>query len=222
MPAEPTTAPPPSERATVRRLAYRGSYERDTAYAILDEALVCHVGLATEQGPVVIPTLYARDGDRLLLHGSVASRLLRGASKAEVCVTVTLIDSLVLARSWFHHSVDYRSVVVFGQATRVDDPAEKRAALEHFVESVVPGRTAESRPPTEVELKQTIVLALPLDEFSVKVRDMGVVDEPEDMSLPVWAGRIPVGLAAGTPIPDDDNLPDLPVPSHASTYRRGR
>jgi hypothetical protein len=128
----------------------------------------------------------------------------------------------VLARSSFHHSVDYRSVVVFGQATRVDDVAEKRAALDHFVESVVPGRTADARPPSEIELKQTIVLALPLDEFSVKVRDMGVVDEPEDMSLPVWAGRIPVGLTAGAPIPDDDNLPDLPVPTYASTYRRGR
>jgi nitroimidazol reductase NimA-like FMN-containing flavoprotein (pyridoxamine 5'-phosphate oxidase superfamily) len=222
MPAEPTTAAPPSERATVRRLAYRGSYERDTAYAILDEGLVCHVGLVTEHGPIVIPTLYARDGDRLLLHGSVASRMLRGASKAELCVTVTLLDSLVLARSAFHHSVDYRSVVVFGQATRIDDPAGKRAALDRFVDFVVPGRSADARPPTDTEMKQTIVLSLPLDEFSVKVRDMGVVDEPEDMDLPLWAGRIPISLVAGAPIADDHLPADRPVPAYASTYRRGQ
>ena len=206
----------------MRRLAERGSYGRAAADAILDEGLVCHVGLATDKGPVVIPTLYARDGDRLLVHGSVASRLLRGAGKgAEVCITVTLVDALVLARSAFHHSMNYRSVVVFGRAEVVDDPVAKLAAVEHIVETLVPGRRDDVRGPTDLELRQTTVLAVPLDEFSVKVRDYGVLDELEDMDLPGWAGLIPLSLTAGTPLPDPEQPADRPVPDYARSYRRG-
>jgi len=213
-------AGPPSVRTTVRRIAERASYDPASAHAILDEGLVCHVGLVTDDGPVVIPTLYARDGDRLLLHGSVASRLLRGATDGPVCVTVTLVDGLVLARSAFHHAVNYRSVVVFGQAERIDDPEEKRAALDVLVEALVPGRTADARRPNDVELRQTAVLALPLHEVSVKVRDGGAKDEPEDLDLPVWAGVLPLPVVPGAPVPDTLQPADLPVPPYVLDYRR--
>lgn len=210
-------AGPPSARTTVRRIAERASYDPASAHAILDEGLVCHVGLVTDDGPVVIPTLYARDGDRLLLHGSVASRLLRGATDSAICVTVTLVDGLVLARSAFHHAVNYRSVVVFGQAERIDDPEEKRAALDVLVEALVPGRTADARRPNDVELRQTAVLALPLHEVSVKVRDGGAKDEPEDLDLPVWAGVLPLPVVPGAAVPD---TLQLPVPDYVLGYRR--
>lgn len=220
-----TTEPPapPSDRATVRRQPDRGSYDRDVAHAILDEAMVGHVGLTTPDGPVVIPMLYARDGDRLLLHGSVASRLLRSSASSpevQVCVTVTLVDGLVLARSAFHHSMNYRSVVVFGRAQRIDDPAEKRRALDVLVEAMVPGRTAEARGPSDLELRQTLVLAVPLDEVSVKRRSHGVVDEPDDLDLPVWAGVLPLPVVPGTPEPDALQPADRPVPDYVTAYRR--
>jgi uncharacterized protein len=215
-------ARPPSERTTVRRMRERGSYDRELAYAIIDEALVCHVGIATDEGPVVIPTLHARDGDELLLHGSAASRLLRtAAGGAEVCVTITLIDGLVLARSAFHHSVNYRSVVVFGHARPVGDLARRRAALDRFVEAIVPGRTDDARPPNDRELRSTLVLALPLDEVSVKVRAGGPVDEPEDEDLPVWAGVVPLTLVPGPPEPDPAMPADHPpTPAYALHYAR--
>lgn len=229
----PSSAPEaaPSERTTVRRLPDRGSYDSDLAYALLDEGFVAHVGLATDDGPVVIPMLYARDGDRLLLHGSAASRLLRTAgSGVELCVTVTLVDGLVLARSAFHHSANYRSVVVFGRATKLDDLAERRAAMDTLVEGIVPGRTTDPhppRPPSDKELRGTIVLALPLDELSIKVRQGGPIDEPEDYAVPVWAGIIPLTLTPGTPIPDPSSpkeaptVADLPpTPACARNYRR--
>lgn len=212
----------PTERTTVRRLPERGSHDQAAAYAILDEGLICHVGVATDAGPVVIPMLYARDGDRLLLHGSPASRLLRGAAKGEdICVTVTLVDALVLARSAFHHSMNYRSVVVFGRAEKITDPTEKLAALEHLVDTLVPGRLADARGPNDKELRGTTVLSLPLDELSVKVRTHGVADEPEDMDLPVWAGLVPLTQVAGEPVPDPALPADLPVPDYASRYHRG-
>lgn len=214
---------PPSDRAAVRRLPERGGYERAAADAILDEGMVAHVGLATDRGPVVIPMLYARDGDRLILHGSPASRLLRtAASGVDVCATVTLIDGLVLARSAFHHSMNYRSVVVFGRATRIDDLSERRAALDVLVEALVHGRTADAREPNERELRGTIVLALPLDEFSVKVRTGGVIDEPEDYDLDVWAGVLPLTPAPGTPIPDATQPADRPIPGYVTSYGRHR
>ena len=214
-------APPPSARATVRRVPERGSYDRAAAHAILDEGMVAHVGMATADGPVVIPMLYGRDGDRLLLHGSAASRLIRGAAKgAGLCVTVTLVDGLVLARSAFHHSMNYRSVVVFGRAVAVDDLADRRAALDRLVDHILPGRSDDVRPPDERELRATLVLSLPLDECSVKVRTGGPEDEPRDMDLPVWAGVVPLATVAGVPVAADDLRGRPEVPAYASAYAR--
>jgi uncharacterized protein len=211
---------PSSDRARVRRLPERGSYDRASADAILDEGLVAHVGLATDDGPVVIPMAYARDGDRLLLHGSPASRLLRSARGADICVTVTLLDGLVLARSAFHHSVNYRSVVVFGRPEPIEDLDERRAALDRLVEHLVPGRSGDPREPTERELRATLVLALRLDELSVKVRTGGPVEEDDDMDLTVWAGVIPLTTTAGTPVPDRDLRVDPAPPGYVAAYAR--
>ena len=216
-----TATMPPSDRTTLRRVPERGSHDRAVADAILDEGLVAHVGLATDDGPVVIPMLYARDGDRLLLHGSPASRLLRaGAQGTEMCVTVTLVDGLVLARSAFHHSMNYRSVVVFGRALPIDDLDERRAALDVVVEHIVPGRTSDARVPDEKEVRGTLVLALPLDEFSVKVRAGGPIDEDRDMDLPHWAGVVPLATVAGAPVTADDLRSDAAPPPYATAYRR--
>lgn len=180
----------------MKREPQRARYDRETIEAILDEALICHLGFEVDGQPYVIPTLHARVGDRLYVHGSAASRLLRHlAGGAPVCVTVTLVDGLVLARSVFNHSVNYRSVVVFGTATVVEDD-EKREALRALTEQLAPGRWDEARPPTEKELKATWILSLPLDEASAKVRTGPEEDEPEDLDLPVWAGVVPVHLAA--------------------------
>ena len=191
-----TTHYPATEHSQVRRLPERGTLERAAVHAILDEGLFCHVGFATERGPVVIPTLYARDGERLYLHGSPASRMLRALSRGvPLCITVTLVDGLVLARSVFNHSVNYRSVVVFGTATLVEDD-EKREALRALTEQLAPGRWDEARQPTPTELKATSILALGLDEASAKVRTGAEEDDAEDLELPVWAGVVPVHLAA--------------------------
>lgn len=207
----------------MRRQPDRGSYDRQLAEAILDEGLVAHVGMVTDDGPVVIPMLYGRDGDRLLLHGSAASRLMRaGAGGAEVCVTVTLVDGLVLARSAFHHSMNYRSVVVFGRATPVTDLAERRAAVDRLVEHIVPGRGPDVRPPSDKELRSTLVLALPLDELSVKRRRGDPIDDDEDLELPVWAGVIPLATVPGAPVTSSDLRVDIPPPDYASSYVRPR
>jgi uncharacterized protein len=185
------------ERLRVKREPQRARYDRETVDAILDEALICHLGFAVDGRPYVIPTLHARVGDRLYVHGSAASRMLRHvATGAEVCVTVTLFDGLVLARSVFNHSVDYRSAMVFGRATLVEGD-EKVAALRALTEQLAPGRWDEARQPTAKELKATWILSLPLDEASAKVRTGPPEDEPEDLDLPVWAGVVPVHLAAG-------------------------
>jgi len=198
-------------RTRVRRLPERGSHEWPVIAAILDEALVCHVGVVVDGAPVVIPTAHARIGSTLYLHGAPASRMLRSAAAGvDVCVTVTLLDGLVLARSLFHHSLNYRSVVCFGRAVEVTDLAEKDAALRGFAEHVLRGRPAEVRPPTQGELKATRVLALPLDEASAKLRTGPPLDDAEDLDLPVWAGVLPVGLAVGAPVAD---TPHLPCPS---------
>jgi nitroimidazol reductase NimA-like FMN-containing flavoprotein (pyridoxamine 5'-phosphate oxidase superfamily) len=186
----------PADRIRVKREPQRARYDRETIEAILDEALVCHLGFEVDGQPYVIPTLHARVGDRLYVHGSAASRLLRHlAGGARACVTVTLVDGLVLARSVFNHSVNYRSAVVFGTATLVED-AEKREALRALTEQLAPGRWDEARQPTEQELKATWILSLPIDEASAKVRTGPEEDEPEDLDLPVWAGVVPVHLAA--------------------------
>ena len=185
------------ERLRVKREPQRARYDRETVDAILDEALICHLGFAVDGRPYVIPTLHARVGDRLYVHGSAASRMLRHvATGAEVCVTVTLFDGLVLARSVFNHSVDYRSAMVFGRATLVEGD-EKVAALRALTEQLAPGRWDEARQPTAKELKATWILSLPLDEASAKVRTGPPEDEPEDLDLPVWTGVVPVHLAAG-------------------------
>ena len=202
-------------RTKVTRMPSRASYERATLEAILDEAIVSHVGSVAPAGhPVVIPTLHARDGDHLYIHGSSASPTLRRAREAEICLTATLIDGLVLARSAVHHSVNYRSVVVFGRPEPVESADEKATALRAFTEKLIPGRWDDVRPPTAQELKATGVLRLPLDEASAKVREGGPMDDEEDYELPVWAGTIDLSLAAGEPQPDDRLLPGVERPSY--------
>lgn len=211
----------PSHRTQVRRLAERGSYDRALIESILDEALICHVGFVHDGAPVVIPTIHARVGETLYLHGSPASRMLRGMrSGDEVCVTVTLVDGLVVARAAFHNSMNYRSVVVFGTPRIVDDPAEKRDALEAITEHVIPGRWADSRPMSEKEQKGTLVVALPITEASAKTREGGPGDDDEDYSLPIWAGVVPLTLTPGEPIADPQLQVDVDAPPYATEYRR--
>ncbi|HEU4974746.1 MAG TPA: pyridoxamine 5'-phosphate oxidase family protein [Baekduia sp.] len=207
----------PSERTRVRRAPARAVYDREAVEAILDEAQVAHLGFAVDGQPYVIPTLHARVGDLVYVHGSSASRALRTLrGGAPMCLTVTLVDGLVLARSVFHHSMNYRSVVVLGEARAVDDREEKLRALEAFTEGLIPGRWAEARPPSDQELKGTQILALPIDEASAKVRTGGPVDDDEDYALDVWAGVLPLALRAGALEPDDRLRPGV-APSAAVT-----
>jgi len=200
----------PTDRTQVRRLPKRGLYDKAQVHAILDEGYLCHVGFVAGGQPFVIPTLYARDGDRIYIHGSAASRMLRTLDEgADVCVTVTLVDGFVLARSAFHHSMNYRSVVVLGKARLIADPVEKMEALHRFTNHMVPGRWEEVRPPNEQELKATTVLALALDEVSAKVRTGSPLDDEEDYSLPVWAGVVPLRTQLGEPLPDGRVLPGV-------------
>jgi len=212
---------PVTDRTRLVREAQRAVYDREPIYKILDEGFVCHVGFAAEGQPFVIPTLYARIGDALYVHGSAASRMLRGLSAGwPVCITVTLVDGLVLARSVFNHSMNYRSVVALGQATLIEDPAEKLQALQAFTEKLIPGRWNDARQPSEKELKATSILKLPLTEVSAKVRTGAVEDDPEDYALPVWAGVIPLRLVADPPVRDERCDPSIPTPAYASNYRR--
>jgi nitroimidazol reductase NimA-like FMN-containing flavoprotein (pyridoxamine 5'-phosphate oxidase superfamily) len=208
----------PTARSKVRRLPERGAYDHDTVNAILDEGFVCHVGFELLGQPYVLPTGYARVGEELYLHGSSGSRLGLTPGLA-VCVTVTLLDGLVLARSAFHHSFNYRSVSVYGHTRAVTDMAEKALALEAFVDHVVPGRTDEIRGGDAKELAATAVLAVHLDEASAKVRTGGVKDEPEDLGLPYWAGVVPLRQVAGAPEPDDGV--GGPLPAHVRDWAPG-
>jgi nitroimidazol reductase NimA-like FMN-containing flavoprotein (pyridoxamine 5'-phosphate oxidase superfamily) len=209
----------PTDRTRVRRLPERASYDRETVHAILDEGFVCHVGFVLDGRPFVIPTGYARVGETLYLHGSTGSRLgLR--PEVDVCVTVTLLDGLVLARSSFHHSMNYRSVVVLGRARRVTDPTEKDAALSALVDHIVPGRSQAVRGGTAKELAATAVLSLPLAEVSAKIRTGPPKDDDEDYELPIWAGVLPLGLAAGAPAADPLLPSGVPVPAHVAGWRR--
>ena len=211
----------PTARTQVRRLADRGKYDTETVYAILDEGFFCHVGFAVDGQPFVIPTGYARIGDELYIHGSAASRMLRTlAGGVQVCVTVTLVDGLVLARSAFHHSMNYRSVVVLGRAVAVEDRDEKLRALNAFTESVIRGRWDTLRPVQENELKQTSVLRVPLSEVSAKVRTGPPKDEAEDYALPIWAGVLPLRLTPGEPVPDPKLPAGLAVPENVKKYSR--
>jgi len=197
------TALSPTSRTRVRRLPRRASYDRDVIHALLDEALVCHVGFVDQQQPFVLPTTYARVGDTVYLHGSAASRMLRRLAEGiPVCVTVTLLDGLVFARSAFHHSMNYRSVVILGVASEVTDGGERLQALEAIVEHMAPGRWAAVRAPNERELKATSVLRLPIVEGSAKVRSGGPIDDAEDLGWPCWAGHVPLRLVPLAPIPD--------------------
>jgi uncharacterized protein len=193
----------PTTRTKVKRHPERGAYDRATIDAILDEALICHVGFVADGQPYVIPTIHARDGDTLYLHGSPGSRMLRNlADGVDVCVTVTLLDGLVLARSVYNHSMNYRSVLVLGRARELTDRAEKLHAMERVVENIVPGRWSEARQPNEAEIKGTTILALPIEEASAKIRTGPPRDFDEDLSLPVWAGVIPLDLRRGRPYAD--------------------
>jgi hypothetical protein len=212
---------PVTDRTRVVREANRAVYDRAAIYQILDEGLVCHVGFTVDDQPFVIPTMYARVGDDLYFHGSAASRMLRGLSAGlPVCITVTLTDGLVLARSVFNHSMNYRSVVVLGQAKPIDDPTEKLRALQAFTEKLIPGRWNDARRPNEKELKATSILGLPLTEVSAKVRTGPVEDDAGDYLLPVWAGVIPLRTVADPPLRDERCDPDIPAPTYAFNYRR--
>ncbi len=216
----PITTPTP--RTTVKRLAARGVYDHDAVLRILDEGLVCHMGFVVDGQPYVLPTAYARIDDRLYLHGSPSNRMLRtGKSGVGLCVTVTLLDGLVLARSAFHHSMNYRSVVLLGTAIEVEDPAEKAAAFRALVEHVAPGRFATVRPPTPNEITGTLVLRLPIDEGSAKVRTGPPIDDEADYGLPVWAGVIPLALRPGAPVPCPRLDAECGVPAYVAGYVRG-
>jgi len=212
----------PSPRTTLRRLPKRGSHERAQIEAILDEAYICHVGFVLEGQPFVIPTIHARVGTTLYLHGSAASRMLRTLAQGlPVCVTVSLLDGLVLARSAFHHSMNYRSVVVLGTAREVQDQAERALALEAIVEHVLPGRWSEVRAPNERELKATSVLALPIEEASAKLRTGPPIDDEEDYALACWAGVLPLRITPGEPLADERLAAGTALPSGLRAYRRG-
>jgi nitroimidazol reductase NimA-like FMN-containing flavoprotein (pyridoxamine 5'-phosphate oxidase superfamily) len=211
----------PTDRTQVKRLPKRGHYDAETIYAILDEAFVCHVGFNVDGQPFVIPTNYGRKGDTVYLHGSSASRMLRTLSAGvRVCVTVTLVDGLVLARSAFHHSVNYRSVVILGTANLVDDPTEKMEALRLFTEHVLKGRWDDIRLPNEQELKATTVLALNIEEASAKIRSGGPLDDEPDYLLPIWAGVLPLRTVAAQPEPDPLRKSDRPAPEYLKNYSR--
>jgi uncharacterized protein len=214
---------PASERVRVRRLPQRGVYDRAAVHAILDEGLVCHVGFVADGQPFVIPTTYARVADTLYIHGSAASRMLRTLRDGvPVSVTVTLLDGLVLARSAFHHSMNYRSVVALGTAREVSDPAEKAAALDAIVEHVMPGRMADVRPPSPNELKATLVLCLPLDEAAAKVRSGPPLDDEEDYARTCWAGVLPLRLEPSAPVADPRLAAGIEAPAAVRSYRRPR
>jgi len=210
-----------SPRTTVRRLPKRGAYDRATIESILDEGLVCHLGFVAEGQPYVLPTIYARVGDDVFLHGSAASRMVRALGGGiPMCLTVTLLDGLVLARSAFHHSVNYRSVVLLGTARPVLELEEKNRALRAIVDHVLAGRWQTVRTPSEQELKATTVLALPLSEASAKIRAGGPIDDEEDYALSVWAGHLPLALVPGAPVPDSRLPSGIAVPTELAEYRR--
>jgi nitroimidazol reductase NimA-like FMN-containing flavoprotein (pyridoxamine 5'-phosphate oxidase superfamily) len=216
-------AEPPSDRSTVKRKPERAAYDRATVDQVLDEGLICHVGFHSAGQTFVIPMIHVRIVDTVYLHGAPASRILRAlAQGTEVCLTVTLIDGLVLARSAMHHSMNYRSVVLFGRASLVEDPAEKRAVLKALTEHLVPGRWADVRGPNDRELQRTQVVSVPIQKASAKIRTGPPVDDDVDYALPVWAGVIPLGLAAGSPIGDARLEPGVEPPGYVAHYQGPR
>jgi nitroimidazol reductase NimA-like FMN-containing flavoprotein (pyridoxamine 5'-phosphate oxidase superfamily) len=215
------TQTPSSLRTTVKRLPQRANYDPTAIKSILDEALICHLGFVSAGQPYVIPTIHARWEDQLLIHGSQASRMLRIVREGvDVCVTVTLLDGIVLARSAFHHSLNYRSVVVLGRAVEIRNRDERLDAMRRLVEHVVPGRWSDARKPNDVELKQTMILRLPLSEASAKIRTGGPTDDEEDYALPIWAGVLPLQPTAQLPIADPRLNPAIAIPPYVSRYLR--
>ncbi|HEX5615941.1 MAG TPA: pyridoxamine 5'-phosphate oxidase family protein [Acidimicrobiia bacterium] len=213
----------PTARTKVRRKADRARYDAATVHAILDEALLAHVAFTVDGQPWIVPMTYARVGDTLYFHGARANHALGAlADGAPACISVTLLDGLVLSRSSFHHSMNYRSVVVFGTGHEVVDADEKHAAVQAVVEHVVPGNTGVARPPTDAELRATLVVAVPLVEASAKVRTGPPIEEPDDLALAVWAGVIPIATVFGAPVADGDVLPGVTVPAHVASYTRRR
>jgi uncharacterized protein len=209
----------PTERTQVKRRSQRGVYDKPQVHAILDEGFVCHVGFVVDGQPFVIPTAYARSGETIYIHGSPASRLMKG-KEVDVCLTVTLVDALVLARSSFHTSINYRSAVVLGKARLVTDVDEKREALRCFTNHVIAGRWETAKQPNDSELKATSVLALPLEEVSAKIRTGPPIDDEEDYALPIWGGVVPVIQSFGEPLPDDRLLPGIAAPALVSAASR--
>ena len=213
---------PQTAQNRVRRMPTRGAYDKATIYPIVDEALICHVGLIEAEQPVVIPTLHARDGDQILLHGATTSRLLRyAATGAPLCITVTHVDGLVLARSIFHHSINYRSAVLFGRGVLIEGEAAKLAALERFTEKLIPGRWDDARMPNAVELKATSVVAVTIESASAKIRTGPPKDDEEDYALSVWAGVLPLHQSVGEPLPDPAARTEIRVPDYIVNYRQG-
>lgn len=213
----------PTFKTKIKRAPARGDYERDTVHAILDEALMCHIGFSVDDQPYVIPTIHARAGDLLYVHGSPASRMLQKMSAGTaICVTVTLLDGLVLARSAFHHSMNYRSAVVLDVPRKVTDTDEKAAAFKALVDHLTPGRWNEIRQPTPEEVRKTDVLALAIDEASAKVRVGPPIDDAEDYDLELWAGVLPLGIVAGEAVPDPALRHDLPTPETVKNWSQRR
>ena len=211
----------PTDRTRLRRVHERGRYDRDTLYGIIDATPMCHVGYAIDGKPYVTPTFQWREGDRIYWHGSSASRALRASQAAQVCLTVTLFDGMVLARSAFHHSANYRSAMIFGRAEKVADPDQKAARLRAFVEGLYPDRWDMLRPMSQKESKATTVLWMPIEEASAKIRTGQSVDDDEDYALPIWAGVIPVSAAVAAPLDDPRNQPGLTPPAHVTRWKTG-
>lgn len=210
-----------TERTRLRRTYERGKFDRATIYAILDAMPLAHVGYNMDDAPVVMPTFQWREGDWVYWHGSSASRGIKAARGMSVCLTVTCLDGFVLARSALHHSANFRSVLIFGEAKQVTDPEAKSAKLRQFVETLFPGRSDILRPNTAQEEKATAILGMPIDEASAKIRTGGPVDDEEDYALPIWAGEVPVSISVGAPVADPRNLPGLEPPTHVKEVKLG-
>jgi len=212
---------PKTERTRLQRMRERGCFDRETIYAILDAMPMCHIGYVINGSPVVMPTFQWREGDHVYWHASNGGRGVKASEKSSVCLTVSLLDGLVLARSGLHHSANYRSVMVFGQPTMITDPDHKRAKLNSLIDALYPGRSDTLRPMTDTEVKQTAVLSLPIEEASAKIRDKGPVDDEEDYGLPIWAGTIPVRMRLMKPKPDPRNLEGLGMPDYVRSLTIG-
>ena len=212
---------PVTEKTRLRRAPKRGDFSRKTIYAILDAMPLCHVGYVIDGSPVVMPTIQWREGDHVYWHGSSAGRGLRAALEQEVCLTVSLLDGFVLGRSGMHHSVDFRSAMIFGRPTEVDDPDQKADKLKNLIDTFFPGRWDILRPMTATEATATTILSLPIEEASAKIRDDGVIDDEEDYSLPIWAGVVPVKVQTLKPVPDPRNIDGVEMPDHVTSLKLG-